>query len=170
MEEPSTDVAPKEAFKMPSLPAMPTPPKPAKVVEKKTEPVAPVAAEPDTSNTVSSPCPNKVEVEENAALSSLPTEPAAPEMAAIPPVPSLKATPAQLALANSIPVPYLEPSWGGIPAQPYAVEMIKNGSLVETLPLRDKSFFVIGRLASCDIVLEHPSLSRYVPMAYSVKI
>lgn len=96
-----------------------------------------------------------------AAAASPPAGAAAPPPAGAAISISMKLSPAELAQAKAIPVPYQEPSWGGMPALPYAVEVIKNGSLVETLPLRDKSFFVIGRLANCDIVLEHPSLSRH---------
>jgi len=70
-------------------------------------------------------------------------------------------SPAELAKAKAIPVPYQEPSWGGLPEKEYRLEVLKNGTIVDTIQLKDKSFFVAGRLASCDLVLEHPSLSRY---------
>ena len=69
-------------------------------------------------------------------------------------------SPAELAKANSIPLPYQEPSWGGVPQQEYCLQVLKSGVIVETLALKQKSFFTVGRLISCDIVLEHPSLSR----------
>lgn len=71
-------------------------------------------------------------------------------------------SPAELAKAKAIPVPYQEPSWGGLPEKEYRLEVLKNGTIVDTIQLKDKSFFVAGRLASCDLVLEHPSLSRYI--------
>jgi len=70
-------------------------------------------------------------------------------------------SPAELANAKTIPIPYQEPSWGGIPQQNYSVEVLKNGVIVDTIKLADKGYFVVGRLANCDIVQEHPSLSRY---------
>ena len=69
-------------------------------------------------------------------------------------------SPAELAQAKSIPLAYQEPSWGGLPTTKYSVEVLKNGTIIDNIELKDKSFFVIGRLANCDIVMEHPSLSR----------
>ncbi|KJE90003.1 solute carrier family 4 [Capsaspora owczarzaki ATCC 30864] len=62
------------------------------------------------------------------------------------------------------PLNYSEPAWGGraVPSQlSFMLEVIKGGSIVETIPLRDKSFFTVGRLPICDIAMEHPSISRY---------
>ncbi|XP_034713303.1 kanadaptin isoform X1 [Etheostoma cragini] len=60
------------------------------------------------------------------------------------------------------PIPYTEPPWGGVaPDIPYALEILKNGTIVDTVPLTQKSYFVVGRLPVCDVSLEHPSISRY---------
>lgn len=61
------------------------------------------------------------------------------------------------------PVPYTEPPWGGKPpdSRPYALEILKNGAIVDTVPLNQRGFFVVGRLPVCDVSLEHPSISRY---------
>ncbi|XP_042357305.1 kanadaptin [Plectropomus leopardus] len=60
------------------------------------------------------------------------------------------------------PVPYTEPPWGGTGSDvPYALEILKNGTIVDTVPLTQKSYFVVGRLPVCDVSLEHPSISRY---------
>lgn len=61
------------------------------------------------------------------------------------------------------PVPYTEPTWGGKPpdSRPYALEILKNGAIVDTVPLNQRSYFVVGRLPVCDVSLEHPSISRY---------
>ncbi|XP_017281687.1 kanadaptin [Kryptolebias marmoratus] len=60
------------------------------------------------------------------------------------------------------PVPYAEPPWGGPPPDiPYSLEILKNGTIVDTVPLTDKSYIVVGRLPVCDVSLEHPSISRY---------
>lgn len=60
------------------------------------------------------------------------------------------------------PIPYTEPSWGGkAPDTPYALEILKNGTIVDTVPLTQSSYFVVGRLPVCDVSLEHPSISRY---------
>ncbi|KAM6969653.1 kanadaptin [Tautogolabrus adspersus] len=60
------------------------------------------------------------------------------------------------------PIPYAEPPWGGsAPDAPYALEILKNGTIVDTVPLTERSYFVVGRLPVCDVSLEHPSISRY---------
>ncbi|XP_073323063.1 kanadaptin isoform X2 [Pagrus major] len=60
------------------------------------------------------------------------------------------------------PLPYTEPPWGGkAPDTPYALEILKNGTIVDTVPLTHSSYFVVGRLPVCDVSLEHPSISRY---------
>ena len=56
---------------------------------------------------------------------------------------------------------YTEPMWGGVATKPYSLEVIKNGSVIDRIELNKKSFYVFGRLASCDVFMEHPSLSRY---------
>ena len=71
-------------------------------------------------------------------------------------------SPAEISKANSIPLPYQEPSWGGIPENKYFLEVLKTGTIVDTIQLQGKSFFTVGRLENCDIILEHPSLSRYI--------
>lgn len=59
------------------------------------------------------------------------------------------------------PVPYQEPAWSGSCEQQYKLEIIKNGAIIDNIDLRTKPFHVFGRLQSCDVSLEHPSLSRY---------
>ncbi|VDK36488.1 unnamed protein product [Gongylonema pulchrum] len=46
----------------------------------------------------------------------------------------------------------------------YGVEVIKNGALIDRIDFERRkatTFLLIGRLQSCDIQLEHPSISRY---------
>lgn len=60
------------------------------------------------------------------------------------------------------PLPYTEPPWGGkAPDVSYSLEILKNGTIVDTVPLTHTSYFVVGRLPVCDVSLEHPSISRY---------
>lgn len=58
-------------------------------------------------------------------------------------------------------LPYVEPSWSGIPKDAYCFEVLKNGIILSTIDLSEKSFTVFGRLGTSDFVLEHPSVSRY---------
>ncbi|GAB6031709.1 hypothetical protein CHUAL_009458 [Chamberlinius hualienensis] len=62
---------------------------------------------------------------------------------------------------ETIPVPYDEPKWSGVPKKPYSFEVIKNGVIVENIDLSSRPYTICGRLANCDIVMEHPSISRY---------
>lgn len=59
------------------------------------------------------------------------------------------------------PLPYREPVWSSLPEEPSTLEIIKNGALMNEINLGAKNFFVFGRLPTCDIVLDHPSISRY---------
>ena len=58
-------------------------------------------------------------------------------------------------------VPYTEPLWSGKAQENYSFEVLKNGSIIGNVPLSSKPFHVFGRLPSCDVTLEHPSLSRH---------
>ncbi|XP_052042304.1 kanadaptin isoform X2 [Apodemus sylvaticus] len=57
--------------------------------------------------------------------------------------------------------PYQEPSWGSPATAPYSLETLKGGTILGTRTLKDTSCCLFGRLASCDVCLEHPSVSRY---------
>ncbi|KAK7153406.1 hypothetical protein R3I93_011346 [Phoxinus phoxinus] len=59
------------------------------------------------------------------------------------------------------PVPYTEPPWGSVPDISYSFELLKNGAILDAVPLTQRSYFVVGRLPVCDVSLEHPSISRY---------
>ena len=58
---------------------------------------------------------------------------------------------------------YLEPPWSAVPNENdnYFLECIKNGTKLENIDLNKKSFYSIGRYYTCDLMLEHPSLSRF---------
>ena len=70
-------------------------------------------------------------------------------------------SPAEQLKHSQIPVNYKEPPWGGIPDKPYLFEVLKSGAIVDTIDMQTKSFLIFGRLPTCDVTLEHPSLSRY---------
>ena len=58
---------------------------------------------------------------------------------------------------------YKEPWWSATPPaeENFSLEVLKDGCIILTLDLNDKAYHVFGRLPLCDIVLEHPSISRY---------
>lgn len=46
----------------------------------------------------------------------------------------------------------------------YTIEVIKNGQIIETIDLKkfsSKNWISIGRFAPCDIIMDHPSVSRH---------
>lgn len=59
------------------------------------------------------------------------------------------------------PLSYNEPRWSSKPPESYFLTVIKNGTVVCEVPISKKPYHVFGRLPSCDIQLEHPSISRY---------
>lgn len=58
-------------------------------------------------------------------------------------------------------LPYNEPTWSSAPPELYSLTVIKHGTVIEQMKLSHKPFHVFGRLPSCDVQLEHPSISRY---------
>ncbi|KAL2773755.1 kanadaptin [Daubentonia madagascariensis] len=57
--------------------------------------------------------------------------------------------------------PYQEPPWGGPSTATYSLETLKGGTILGTRSLKGTSYCLFGRLSSCDVCLEHPSVSRY---------
>ncbi len=56
---------------------------------------------------------------------------------------------------------YEVPDWSALPQQDYALEVIKDGTVVAEIPLKGKEYFILGRQADAvDILMEHPSVSR----------
>lgn len=72
-------------------------------------------------------------------------------------------SPAEQLKQAQISIPYKEPIWGGIPpeSEKYSFDVLKNGTLIENIELGKKPWIVFGRLPSCDVFMEHPSLSRH---------
>ena len=65
---------------------------------------------------------------------------------------------------GSVPrLPYTVPHWSGEPPrdQTFSLSVIKNGTIIDELGLSGKAYLVFGRLPSCDVPLEHPSISRH---------
>ncbi|PVU94613.1 hypothetical protein BB561_002395 [Smittium simulii] len=60
------------------------------------------------------------------------------------------------------PLNYTPPQNRAEPARAYTFDVLKNGSLLETLAISiEQDYFVVGRLPNCDFPLDHPSISRY---------
>ena len=65
---------------------------------------------------------------------------------------------------SSVPrLPYTVPHWSGEPPShlQFSLSIIKNGSIIDELELGGKEYLIFGRLPTCDVHLEHPSISRY---------
>ncbi|XP_068621884.1 kanadaptin [Battus philenor] len=64
---------------------------------------------------------------------------------------------------QSTPIPYKEPKWSGVcpDGSDYALEVLKSGMIMEKIDLITKPFYVFGRLANCDVVMAHPTISRH---------
>lgn len=75
--------------------------------------------------------------------------------------PLIKNKSSEIPTTQQIPIPYKEPEWSGDCEDEYSFDVLKNGSIIDTVRLNTKPFHVFGRLPSCDVTLEHPSLSRY---------
>jgi len=70
-------------------------------------------------------------------------------------------SPAQKIKEQSIPLPYKEPKWSGVPCEAYGFEVLKSGQILESIDLSTKSFYVFGRLSTCDIRMANTTVSRY---------
>ena len=70
--------------------------------------------------------------------------------------------PAQPPQKEDVPaLSYATPYWSGEVTEDYTLTVIKNGVEVDRVELKDRPFTLIGRLPSCDVFMEHPSISRY---------
>ncbi|XP_053621984.1 kanadaptin [Plodia interpunctella] len=71
--------------------------------------------------------------------------------------------PAVLLKELSTPIPYKEPKWSGLcpDGSEYGLEVLKSGMIVEKVDLTSKPYYVFGRLANCDVVMAHPTISRH---------
>lgn len=71
---------------------------------------------------------------------------------------------AQQLSENAVLLPYIEPDWSGLPeskSRDFIFEVLKNGAIIETINLMAKPFWLFGRLANCDVCMQHPTISRY---------
>ena len=70
-------------------------------------------------------------------------------------------SPAQKIKKQSIPLHYKEPKWSGVPSEAYCFEVLKSGQILESIDLSTKSFYVFGRLSTCDISMTNTTVSGY---------
>ncbi|PVV01967.1 hypothetical protein BB560_003595 [Smittium megazygosporum] len=64
--------------------------------------------------------------------------------------------------SNFPPLNYSPPENRADPAHQYKFEVLKQGSIIETINIpTDQDYFVFGRLPNCDFIMDHPSCSRY---------
>ncbi|KAL0809234.1 hypothetical protein ABMA28_011453 [Loxostege sticticalis] len=71
--------------------------------------------------------------------------------------------PAVLLKELSTPIPYKEPKWSGLApdGSDYFLEVLKSGCILDKVDLTKKPYYVFGRLANCDVVMAHPTISRH---------
>ena len=62
---------------------------------------------------------------------------------------------------GTAPAAYRPPAWSGCPPKPFSLEVLRGGQIVDTVSLEGRPCVVFGRLADCDVRLEHPSISRH---------
>ncbi|CAF2672669.1 unnamed protein product [Rotaria sp. Silwood2] len=56
---------------------------------------------------------------------------------------------------------YTIPESSAIPPIEYALEVLRNGSIIDYISLSHRPYTVFGRSPDSDVVLEHPTISRY---------
>ncbi|KAF8399235.1 hypothetical protein HHK36_015100 [Tetracentron sinense] len=63
--------------------------------------------------------------------------------------------------SQCVAVPYKIPPWSEPPCHPFALEVLKDGSIVDQFNVSEKGAYMFGRVDLCDFVLEHPTISRF---------
>ncbi|UJR31658.1 hypothetical protein I4U23_019139 [Adineta vaga] len=56
---------------------------------------------------------------------------------------------------------YNAPESSAIPPLEFTLEVLRNGAIIDYVPLSYRSYTVFGRSPDSDVVLEHPTISRY---------
>lgn len=62
---------------------------------------------------------------------------------------------------NFPPLQYSEPVWKGTTSEEYHLEELKAGVIESITDLKKKSLIVFGRIECCDVIMAHPTISRY---------
>ena len=112
-------------------------------------------------------------MEETFKVPSLPTvEPTPDDSASAPPVQTEETTHAPLiqpelpptdftASARHKNLQYDVPESSAFPPTEYTLEVLRNGSIIDYISLSHRPYTVFGRSPDSDVVLEHPTISRY---------
>lgn len=82
----------------------------------------------------------------------------------VPKIEELKIQPKHKKNIPVVPCPYIEPKWSEQPDSEiiYNFEVLKTGVIVDEIKnLQTKAFWIFGRLPTCDVMMEHPTISRY---------
>ncbi|XP_052738758.1 kanadaptin [Bicyclus anynana] len=60
-------------------------------------------------------------------------------------------------------IPYKVPTWSGLCPEgtSYGLEVLKSGMILQTINLTSKPYYVFGRLPNCEVIMAHPTMSRY---------
>ncbi|CAG0916451.1 unnamed protein product [Notodromas monacha] len=66
----------------------------------------------------------------------------------------------EIAKTPAVTCGFISPSWSGVPTEPLNLEVVKSGVILSVIPL-EKSTIVFGRLPENDVVIEHPTSSRF---------
>jgi len=61
---------------------------------------------------------------------------------------------------KTIPLLYEPPFWSGKPKTQYRLELLKDGISKGDIDFCNKGFYLFGRAPVCDVILDHPSVSR----------
>jgi pSer/pThr/pTyr-binding forkhead associated (FHA) protein len=56
---------------------------------------------------------------------------------------------------------YNVPDSSSIPSHQYALEVLRNGTIVDNIDLCQRAYTVFGRAPDSDVILENPTISRY---------
>ncbi|CAH0713014.1 unnamed protein product, partial [Brenthis ino] len=107
--------------------------------------------------------PKKVKTESDNAIESSSYQRDNENTMGFPTNPKSSLPPAVLLKELSTPIPYKEPKWSGTcpEGSEYALEVLKSGMIVEKVDLTNKPYYVFGRLANCDVIMAHPTISRH---------
>ncbi|EOY19164.1 SMAD/FHA domain-containing protein, putative isoform 2, partial [Theobroma cacao] len=58
-------------------------------------------------------------------------------------------------------VPYAIPQWSEPPSHHFFLEVLEEGCVIDQLKVYEKGAYMFGSVDLCDVVLEHPTISRF---------